>query len=87
MRDEGQGRDRQRRRRRSKNFVKLSGKRTVTGLYSGEHKSARILSPMGSRTANLSGKKTETKEESFCLCLFFDFMAKGFQQVGKKEGE
>ncbi|SMC88098.1 hypothetical protein SAMN04488500_11197 [Sporomusa malonica] len=24
-------------RRRSKHFVKLSGKRTVTGLYSGEH--------------------------------------------------
>ena len=30
------------RRRRSKNFVKLSGKRTVTGLYSGEH--AHVLS-------------------------------------------
>lgn len=41
---------------------------------------------MGSLTANLSGKKTETKEESFCLCLFFDFMAKGFQQGGKTKG-
>ncbi|MDF2572549.1 MAG: hypothetical protein K0R55_4153 [Sporomusa sp.] len=36
-RDDGYGRDCVLQRRRSKHFVKLSGKRTVTGLYSGEH--------------------------------------------------
>ncbi|MPN24694.1 hypothetical protein SDC9_172096 [bioreactor metagenome] len=59
------------RRRRSKPFVKLSGKRTVTGLNSGEHIFLE-MSPTGSLKANLSGTMDRGKEATMppCLCFY-----------------
>ncbi len=73
VQDDGYGRDRYMRRRRSKNFVKLSGKRTVTGLYSGEHAHSMSVTDGEPIQAKLSGT-TDRDKGGFvrlCLCLYF----------------
>lgn len=61
------------RRRRSKNFVKLSGNRTVTGLYSGEHALMKGVTDGEPSWAKLSGTTDRDKGGfvRWSLCLYF----------------
>jgi len=64
------------RRRRSKNFVKLSGKRTVTGLYSGEHAHILGVTDGEPMRQNSQVQQTETKVDSSTCVSVFIFIRK-----------